>query len=532
MKNSERQITEIYCPNCGAPARFDIAHQEYRCGYCGGRVQIKEALSEKQGFRELQSSRMKEAAKTHKLLHAECGGCGANVVFEENEALADCPFCGRAMVRSAFLKTDNLPEYVIPFAFTEEQAKNGLLAWCDANRARPEAKRIRKKIDQLKGFYLPYELIYGPVHLRAGRMSGMRSYRAEAYLTGAFVNASKNLNNLLLEGAEPFDKAGMKEFDFAYLAGQRLKIADITGNELTERTRQESAQLVKHEAAKVLETEAIDIRADVSEAVRLPTALPVYTLISGDLMAAVNGQTGKISVRELKESHYYFLPWWLKAILGTLGMSLLGYCGLRLFGMESGGALFLTGILGVFFLVVFLCMYSDTVHNSFSVSSGHKILTFGDDAKMDTIEGPVFFENLDGKEEPVILKFTTPLRVLRIVVLTILGLFLPVILALFLNGFDFQKLNLGGSAVWFCIAVPVVPVYVLKFAVNELHDHPWIYRINEDGSTTRYRRKIDASGISAKDIIRALFVPPVSLAVWFGIICFCVMVWLTAFGWD
>ena len=33
-------------------------------------------------------------------------------------------------------------------------------------------------------------------------------------------------------------------------------------------------------------------------------------------------------------------------------------------------------------------------------------------------------------------------------------------------------------------------------------------------------------------VLRALFIPPVSLAVWFGIICFFVMVYLTAFGFD
>ena len=33
-------------------------------------------------------------------------------------------------------------------------------------------------------------------------------------------------------------------------------------------------------------------------------------------------------------------------------------------------------------------------------------------------------------------------------------------------------------------------------------------------------------------VLRALFVPPVSLAVWFGILSFCVMCYLTAFGFD
>ena len=116
-------------------------------------------------------------------------------------------------------------------------------------------------------------------------------------------------------------------------------------------------------------------------------------------------------------------------------------------------------------------------------------------------------------------------------VLAVLALFLPVIVALFLNGFDFDRLELGGSAVWFCIAVPVVPVYLLKFGFVDLHENPWIYLIKENGKTKRYRKK-GGRGVTPGMVLRLLFVPPQSLGVWFGIICFCVMCYLTAFGFD
>ena len=143
---------------------------------------------------------------------------------------------------------------------------------------------------------------------------------------------------------------------------------------------------------------------------------------------------------------------------------------------------------------------------------------------------PVFFENLEGARQPVRLDFSSPRRKLRTAVLAILALFLPVIVALFLNGFDFQRLTLGGSAVWFCIMVPVVPVYILKFDVIERYDRPWIYIRSPEGKEKRWRPKRDKSGITAKDVLRVLFVPPLSLAIWFGIACFCAMCYLTAFG--
>ena len=82
--------------------------------------------------------------------------------------------------------------------------------------------------------------------------------------------------------------------------------------------------------------------------------------------------------------------------------------------------------------------------------------------------------------------------------------------------------------------VPVVPIYILKFARIELYERPWVYLLSEDGTRKRYRKAIGIpfSKDTLLTILRVLFVPPISLAVWFAIICFCVMCYLTAFGLD
>ena len=129
----ENRITDIHCTSCGAPAAFDIAEQAYLCSYCGGRVGIKEALAEKTGFRKMQARKVRESAKQYPLRAASCSVCGAEVVFEEKEALAKCAFCGSPLVLKTYLNDREFPECVIPFALTEEEAKEQLLAWCSAN---------------------------------------------------------------------------------------------------------------------------------------------------------------------------------------------------------------------------------------------------------------------------------------------------------------------------------------------------------------------------------------------------------------
>lgn len=106
----------------------------------------------------------------------------------------------------------------------------------------------------------------------------------------------------------------------------------------------------------------------------------VFVNCSGQLMAAVNGQTGKVSVRAIEESHYYFLPWWLKSLLATLVISAASFAGFSLFGMERGQSLLMTAVLALFTLIVTLCAYSDTDRLSFRVESGRKIFTSGDEA--------------------------------------------------------------------------------------------------------------------------------------------------------
>ena len=121
---------------------------------------------------------------------------------------------------------------------------------------------------------------------------------------------------------------------------------------------------------------------------------------------------------------------------------------------------------------------------------GKELVRDGKDLKKDVAD-PVFFERLDGKIKPVQLVFSSLPRAVKTAVTALVVLFLPVIIALFLNGFDFGRLQLGGSAVWFCIMVPVVPVYLLKFSVIERYERPWIYVISEDGSKKRWRQKTD-----------------------------------------
>ena len=539
------RITDIICQNCGAAVSFDIRKQSYLCAHCGSKVGFTEAKDQEKDRHEKSRRSLNDSIGKYSLASATCNGCGATIVFEEGEALSTCIYCGKTMVRNDYLNAKRVPENIIPFKIMPDEAKELLKHWCDKNKTKTEAKLLIGDIDELKGSYLPYELLNGPLRMHAGRMDSAGRYSLEGYVQGEFIACMNALDDLLLDSTEPFDIEDMREFDFGYVAGQKVRVPDVDKDELKRRIEKGCEEIYRPSLRKLFHTDALKIDTFADRLHRYPVLLPVYYYAKGDLMAAVNGQTGKVAVRSIRQSHFYFLPWYFKAILMTALSCLLVAVGSHVLGMNWNESLFVSALLGIVLLIVMLALYSDTTKNDFSIETDREIFVSGEKTfhreRGSLVEDenvlkrkrldPVFFEKIDGKYVPVELRFASFGRVLKTVLLTLFALFLPVILALFINGFDLSKIRLGGSAVWFCIFVPVLPVYVVKYAIAELYERPWVYVIDENGKRKRYRTKYPLS-IDLKAILKALFIPPVSLAVWFGILSFIVIVYLTAgYGW-
>lgn len=497
------------------------------------------------GKRELRKQikqNLKRTAGDYALETACCTGCGATLVFEENEVLSNCAFCGRSLVRSKYTTETEVPQSVIPFALTREEAAQKLADWCANNKDKREARKLKQKLPELKGFYLPYQLVCGPVRCVVRKKSDTNRYVANGYLTDEFINCSKQLDNQLLDAMEPYDLEDLKAFDFAYVAGQRVKISDIPQKEITRRLEEETSGNYRPTMEKLWGSKAIVLESKVEPAVEFPVLLPVYYISDGDVHAAVNGQTGKVSVRAEKESRHVEVPWWLKG-LGVLLLALgLTFLSLWLGMQEIGGAIAITLMLAVFYMVIFACMFERGT-NGGSVTKYREIFTTGkavfrrergklvprDEVLKRKITEPVFMHAEGGKSIPVLYRFRSWGRVLRMVLISCVLTFLPVIVAFVLNGFNAAAISLGGSAVWFCIAVPVVPIYFIQFGIKQLYERPWIYTRTEGGKLKRYRGDREEHRKEVRQALRT-FASPKWIALALVVIAvFCVMVYLTGF---
>ena len=512
------ELLSVSCASCGAPAAYDIVKHTYTCAYCGNTTPVELALKQRKGFRSLHRQRLQASKDSFAAVTCTCSNCAAQVVFPPSEVLQTCSFCGSALVRGKYLKIPDFPELVIPFRLTPDEARERFASWCAHNARRREAKHLSQCLDQMQGYYLPFELVRGPIDCMVSREGSTRNYSCGGFLSSVFVNTSEQLDNLTLNGMEPFDLRELREFDFGYLAQHKAKVDEIDAKALDERVRQEVAASYRPVVQRALETKGIEISPSTQNLMRMPVLLPVYYISSGNVCAAVNGQTGKVAVRS--ERVRKTMPWWIRPIVATLAVFVAALAvASRLMGSLEGG-LVLAGGFTLVMALIFYTAYSNAYEGQKRRTLDPKILTStevferAEDGTLrqtseviaeDPVE-PMFFENVGGVRTQVGIRFTTPWRAIRAIALGIGIPMLPMLIAFVLNGLSTQGLQPGGSAVWLCIFVPLAIAYVVKMGRIDIYENPYVYVTDERGR--RHRVKMKSRTITLLEVIKVLFTPP------------------------
>ena len=182
------------------------------------------------------------------------------------------------MIDSEFAGND-VPEVIIPFKLNKEEALDKLNAWLNQNKSNPAAKLIEKNRHRFTGCYLPYHIVRGAYN---GRMSITlqdgtgANYPFRAYLNHTAVNASKDWDNLFLDGIEPFDFDEARAFDFGYLNHQNAKIQNVAGEALNARVSEETRAELYQNLTKKVGTKELTVILDDDENESIPALLPVY----------------------------------------------------------------------------------------------------------------------------------------------------------------------------------------------------------------------------------------------------------------
>ena len=472
---------------------FDIEHQIYRCPMCGETSGIEQTRQELVRLHELHKEDLR--AQNAESETTACSGCGAKIVFPQGETLSNCDFCGGRLIRADVKELGFAPDLVIPFVLTKEDAKNRLREWAADHTKTPEARMISSSSEYIQGYYMPYEIVRGPMEVKANRAGLSRTYLCRGFIENTAVNCVREMDSALLDAAGPFDLDAAVPFEYGCIAGQRALISNLSDNDIDRRVRRQVAKVYLPEVQKTLHDSDIRIKVSSGQLLSASAMLPVYVLKKGRLSAVVNGQTGRIAV-SLKDKGKKPFPFWaVEAAVYTIAVTLL-LCAIISFSWRYA-AVFGT----VFGLIFFIGMGYDRAPIAARViKRGEKVRARRRDGKLLLSQSepssppctPVFYENIDGREVAVEYKFLPAQRILSLVVQSLALIFAPIVAAAAIaavtaiaNGrsvpAELARLELRGGSIWFIFAVMLGVLFLMQTMRIKAYDRPFIYERTQNG---------------------------------------------------
>lgn len=158
------------CPKCGSTEiRLRPSTGLLICLFCRhewaetqveGRIFEDEALSELSGT-SVGSGASDIDAAVDGILTLKCGGCGSEVVVNTERALsARCHWCRHVLTVNEQVPNGAVPDAVLPFALTHEQAVAAIRAFAGTRRMFAHRRFVREfSPENVVGVYLPYLVV-------------------------------------------------------------------------------------------------------------------------------------------------------------------------------------------------------------------------------------------------------------------------------------------------------------------------------------------------------------------------------------
>lgn len=325
------------CENCGGVMEFDPATQKMKCPHCGTEKDVRDMKIEDVNFSH-------QDFKVFK-----CSSCGAELMTDENTTSTFCSYCGNATLIESRVTGENAPTYIIPFKHKKEDAIEEFRKWCKKGILTPNIFKNSTTVEKVSGIYVPFWLFDVDGDLQAsGQCTKVRYssdseynyvhtsyYHVHRDINANFVkipaDASKKMDDDVMDKLEPFYYDEMQEFNMAYLSGYLSEKYNMDFEVLMPRIKQRADEYMDTFLAR--ELAMYDGRSvSNNKNVRLNNAvyavLPVWVLNyryqGKNYTFAMNGQTGRI-VADLPWSRKKAAIWFVSlTILFTIILMIVG----------------------------------------------------------------------------------------------------------------------------------------------------------------------------------------------------------------
>jgi hypothetical protein len=182
--------------------------------------------------------------------------------------------------------------------------------------------------------------------------------------------------------------------------------------------------------------------------------------------------------------------WWLWPILATLAVVIAG-------GLFGGWELGLMG--GLVFGLVFFAI----AHNRHHDELVDEIVTEPKTKESHNDTRTEFFADFGQGFVPAKLKFFTPGRIIKTVLIILAVIFLPVLIAVpiqILRGLPLSDIHIGYGAAWYCIPGFFAILAAGGLAKAMMYGSPLYYEILPDGKTKR-KKTVYQKRITLKEVL-------------------------------
>ena len=324
------------CPNCHGVLAFNAKSGLLECASCGSTFGQGEAdraipIDTKAQVRETQHVKTVDqfldnapweithegTAAAQTTVRYSCPSCGAGVIADQSTVSTWCPYCGNNMLTAGIATRDSIPDWVLPFSVTREQAETQMRRHFEHRWYL--SRKFNASLEHMQAVYVPYHLydvsVSGWAHYVAydqkGSDKGSLKYyygfkrAGHALFERIPIDGSSKMPDAHMDAIAPFSLSSMRPFSTAYAAGYLMEVAD----ESADACRPHAEKLAKTSFEQDMDNDVTDQPAidGIAEVVARETqvkttrvqecVLPVWLMHCtwGDehMLFAVNGETGK-----------------------------------------------------------------------------------------------------------------------------------------------------------------------------------------------------------------------------------------------
>ena len=259
------EVITYKCPNCGGDLTFDPASGKYKCEYClssftqeeaekanpkaaealNGEDDAAGAQEASDAQKESSTEETKGETEQGEAVVYTCPNCGAEIVTDATTAATYCFYCHNPVVLSGRLSGEYMPDFVLPFKISKEQAIEKFLSFTRKKHFIPKDFFEKSQVQKMTGVYFPYWIYGGDFetdYIARGRkvrvwQTGDVEYtetsiydvrrEGEVRVDGLSRNALNKADRDLIECVQPYRLEEMQPFSMGYLSGFQAEKRDI-----------------------------------------------------------------------------------------------------------------------------------------------------------------------------------------------------------------------------------------------------------------------------------------------------------------